>query len=272
MIAEAIGAIANLVRKGDAAQKIDGGPRLSRYVIGGEVKEFPIPGPSRDHKVSSLADLIALANRFAPEPPPAPADSGKSKGLLPMPSPVSGPTVWYSPERVVLVIDDEGNRIDRTTLDLTKSEMFLVIESLRGGKWMGIKDFIRLIRNRLSGCIPDSELLDIVSDIRFENGSAVSAKITRQSESLGKELNSRVQTTVEMPDSVWVEVPVYKTPGEGHPYRVRCMVEVDASAGLLLLQPAPDEIDRVVDLAMGSIAERLHELLSPAIPSYYGSP
>ena len=55
------------------------------------------------------------------------------------------------------------------------------------------------------------------------------------------------------------------------PLSLRCSVEVDAGEGTFRLLPLPDEIDRVLQVAVASIAERLTDQLDGAT-AYYGKP
>jgi hypothetical protein len=64
---------------------------------------------------------------------------------------------------------------------------------------------------------------------------------------------------------------VFRQADERTPLSLRCSVEVDAGEGTFRLLPLPDEIDRVLQVAVASIAERLTEQLDGAT-AYYGKP
>jgi hypothetical protein len=262
MIAEGIKALVDLATRAGSPQKIESGnPRASAYVIAGEVHMVDIEPPPRDHKAGTLGDLIALANRFA--------ETGDLE-----------PVVWYDAEAVVLVIDDEvggenGNRIEKATLPLATSDVFARLVKLRAdpaAAWMNQKDFIRLLRIELAGTLADGVLLNPTRKIVWSTSDTSTGTVKRGAESMGREINSRATTDGgDLPDEVKLNVPVYKTPGERERYPMNCSVEIDPGDNELQLMPLPDEIERVRQLALASIAERLASELK-GVPAYQGKP
>lgn len=254
MFSDALKYLADLATKAAAPQLVNtGDPRKVGYVAGGSLvvtETKPLP---REHEVSSLEDLAALANRFS--------DAGAQ------------PAVWYSEGRVVLVIDDDGHRLETVTLALAESDRFKALRQLAESKaWFDQKDFVRLLRITLAGTLDPVVLLEKVRKVRFENGVTTTSEKRSQRESLGREITSQATTDGgDLPDEVTLSVPVYKTAGERRSYGLVCSVEVDPGMGKFRLLPLPDEIERVEQLAVGSIAERLMESLTAA-PAYYGEP
>src|SRR5580692_3607397 len=112
---EAIQEISALTREASEARELPrNDPRTQTFVIGGVKHDYERPEPPRAHRVKTLADLIALANRFA-----ADADEDHM------------PAVWFAEDKVVLVIDDDGHRIETVTLALEVSDVFAVLIQLR---------------------------------------------------------------------------------------------------------------------------------------------
>jgi hypothetical protein len=256
MIAEALKYLTGLATIAAAPVKIeDGDNRRIRHVINGEVIERDLPAPPRAHSVGCLADLIELANRFHAE-----------ESRLPV--------VWFDAAAVVLVIDDDGHRLEHATMKLEVSDAFAKLTELRTSKtWHEQKDFVRLLRIDLAGTLEQTVLLERVRKLKFENGVITSSEVGRQKESLGREITSRVEAGQgELPEEVLLSVPIYKTLGETERHPVRCSVEVDPPMGRLRLMPLPDEIERVRYMAIGSIEDRLEEGLKEGLPAYYGRP
>ena len=109
--------------------------------------------------------------------------------------------------------------------------------------------------------------------MKFENGVITQSEIKKNRESLGKEITAKVETPLDVPDCVTLNVPVYKSLGEREPYPIYCSVEIDpVRQDAFRLAPLPDEIERVQYLAVGSILQRLRESLPDGVPCYYGSP
>lgn len=260
MIAEALQFLADLKSKSLAPQELPGDARISRRVIDGTVHEWFVRPEPREHEPACLADLIRLAVRFA-------ADDTGSDG-----NPYV-PVVWYDELGVVLVMDDAGHRIETATLTLAESDVFARLAELRRTReWFEQKAFVRLLRVELAGTLEPVALLERVRKLRWENGVTTSGHVTRQQESLGREIQAKVSAEGELPEEVTLLVPVYKTPGEMGRQPLRCTVDADPALGRLQLLPLPDEIERVRALAVASIGKRLAEGLPETVPCYHGRP
>jgi hypothetical protein len=253
MLTEALQYLEKLVRAAVEPREIFSTPRLKVFLVDGNEIDVDIPVPSRNHRVRSLDGLIALANRFH--------DASDT------------PVVWYSEDYVQLILDDSGHRASMVLLNLEYSDAFRTVLGLRSPQqWYDQKSFIRLLRVSLAGTLDAVHLLDIVRRLRFENGTVTSGTVTRQQESLGREITAKVSAEKEIPDFVTLEIPVYKVAGLTERLPLRCHVEVDPARGAFQLIPFPDEIERVQQMAIVGIAERLGRDLEEGIPAYYGSP
>jgi hypothetical protein len=255
---DGIDRIANLAIKSTAPQRIESGdPRQIRYLANGSEIVIDTVAEPREHEPEALEEIIRLATRFANE-------DGNA------------PVVWYTGTSVSLVIDDETHRIETATFALQTSDVFAVLERLRlakpGEAWFDQKSFVRLLRIDLAGTLPPVTLLNPVRKVRFENGEKVSGEVRSQRESLGREIISKVESDTELPEEVTLTAPVYKTAGERDSYPVRCSVEVDPMQGKFRLLPLPDELERVRDLAVAYIGERLGVGLPETVPAYRGKP
>jgi hypothetical protein len=257
MIAEAIQSISALTSRAAEPKRLPiDDPRHVDFVVNGEVKSFDVPASPRDHELGQLADLVALANRFA--------EDGEGP-----------PSVWYSEDAVVLVIDDAGHRVERARLPLVVSDVFARLVALRRSPreaWMEQKPFVRLLRVELAGTLDPVELLNAVRSLKFSSTAEARGEVRRAQESMGREINSRVDAAAEIPEEVRLLAPVYKTAGEDERFPVRCTVEVEPAEGRLQLLPLPDEVERVRQAAVRSIGERLAAALDAKVPAYYGKP
>ncbi len=255
MIADAIKYIATLAAEAAKPIEIAGlDPRVKTFAVNGKIESRAIEPSPRNHSVDQIEDIIRLANRFDGE-------EGCS------------PVVWYDEDAVVLVIDDAENRLDQARFDLKTSNVFDKIRELREDKtYYSQKDFVRLLRIELAGTLQPGILLDRVRKIRWETTDARTGEVTRNRESLGREINAKVDSTADIPEEVVLEAPVYSSRGERALYGFHCSVEVEPLNQTFRLMPLPDEIERVQQLAVQSIGERLAESLNEGIPAYYGNP
>lgn len=253
MFDQMIASIVSLGRASAAPVKLDI-PDVTKahFLTGnGQIVTVPIDPSPRDHTVCQLDDLIRMANLF---------DDGLTSCV-----------VWYNEDHVILVLDNDAHRCQKVTMTLEISDVCRVVASLPGACY-DHKSFVRLLRVQLAGALSPSSLLDIVRRVRFDNGAVTHSEVKRTRESLGREITASVSAESEIPDTVTLSVPVYSTLGETDPYPVRCTVEVDPVEGRFRLIPFPDEITRVYQLAVASIARRLAAGLSEGVPAYYGAP
>lgn len=259
MIADALKLLFDLVDKSANPKPLDpGDPRKKSYVVNGEIVERFLQPQPRAYQVESLEDLILLANRVI-DVPDRVADAS--------------PVVWYDGMQVVLVMDDNGHRLERATFLLDCSDAFRTLVGLHeGNNWMDQKAFVQLLRIDLARTMPPAELLDKVRKVRFEGGEVRTATVARQQESLGREINSRVSTEGELPEEVVVSCKVYRNIRESEPLGIRCSVEVDPMRAAFRLRPLPDEIDFVEQIAITQVGELLVGGLHKDIPAYQGKP
>jgi hypothetical protein len=248
MIAEAMQFLATEVIKATAPKELPSTPRTVRRLVEGQVMEWDVPVEPRDHYPATLDEVIALATRFA-------ADK---------------PVVWYNHERVDLVIDDAGHRIEGATLALDVSDTFAVIQTLRKDKpWYAQPDFVRLLRVDLAGTLDPAVLLNRVRKLVI--GQKTTTEVGRRGESFGHEINALAGKDTDPPDEVDLVLPVFKTPGEQTPVYVACTVDVEvAMPKPFRLIPKPDEVERVLQVAVGSIGERLRAGLPEGVACYHG--
>jgi hypothetical protein len=234
--------------------------RAAWFAIGGKVTPITLSVPPREHHVETLTDLILLANRF------------KAEG--------ASPVVWYMQDEVSIVIDDGGHRVETATLTLRDSEVFTSIELLAKNRSTRFdqKEFIRLLRVNLAGTLDPQILLNPIRKVDFATETVKSGTVMRGRESMGASVTSRIESASTPPETVTLMAPVYQTPGERQRYGVNCLVEVLPDEGKFQLIPEPDEIERVRQLALDSIEERLGDGLTStpegmiAIPFYQGRP
>jgi hypothetical protein len=248
MIKEALEYLTSQAILATETEELPGTLRKIRRLVNGEVMEWEVPVEPRDHFPATLDEVIALATRFA-------ADK---------------PVVWYDHEQVVLVIDDAGHRIERATLNLEISDTFGVVQMLRKEKpWFAQPDFVRLLRVDLAGTLDPAVLLNRVRKLVI--GQKTTTEVNRRGESFGHEINALAGKDTDPPDEVDLCLPVFKTPGEQTPVYVACTVDVEvAQPKPFRLVPKPDEVERVLQVAVGSIGERLRAGLPEGVSCYHG--
>lgn len=225
------------------------GGREATYAIGGKVTTELKKIAPRTHHVNSLDDLIASAIKLSTGP---------------------DAVVWYNEQHVVAILNDDEFRDDMITFTLQYTEVFKRVANLKES--FDQKRFVRLLRIELAGTLPPITLLNPVRKVKFENGLIVKGEVSRQRESMSRELKSEVTTDgADLPEGVSLQVKILKNFGEDIELPVKCSVEVDPSEGTFWLLPLPDEIQRVQNWVLADIGERLKAGLGE-IPCFLGSP
>lgn len=233
-------------------------PRLALYLRDGELVTVEKPFAPRSHEPRTINDLLALAARFDSNDD----DEDETKVV-----------VWYGVDQVVLVLDDHADRVEKATVDLQFSDVFLRVRQIARDKMkFDQKAFIRLLRIELAGTLDPVVLLEKVRRLRFENGVRTESTIQRSQESLGRSITSKVESDGDIPEEVALLVPVWKSPGPTDRFPLRCSVEVDPAEGTFRLLPLPDELERVEDCAVDLIWSLLKVGLPSTVPAYHGTP
>lgn len=257
MLDAALKYLVDLAGKAKTASPIDlKDPTRIGYVIDGVIEVNSVPFPPRSHTVKGLDEIVMLADRFA--------DSDSE----------SMPVVWFDDHAVILTIDDGGHRLNSVAMPLETSDVFAkLIELRKNPRPYEQKDFIRLLRVDLAGTLDAVLLLAKCRKLKFTSSGEVTSIKKTQSESLGKEIRSQVETDGgDLPEEVTLFAPVHKTFGLRKPVPIKCAVEVFPADGTFKLVPMPDEIEKAQQEAMQRIAERLREVLPDNVRAYYGKP
>jgi hypothetical protein len=263
------------------------------YAVAGKIERVPVETPPRAHRVNSLDELILYANRCVTNS----AEVGlEDQGDEPIPSPshetvnagdatrfihedsswgvqTVSPVIWYDEQRIILVIDDGTRRLNRVTFEPSPSDVFTILKKLRETPaFFPQRDFIRLLRVELAGTLDEGALLSRVRKLDFSVVAKNTGDVARNRESYGNSIASECKGSSEIPESVTLSVPVYRSEGMRDRYPLRCAVELDTRGQSLQLLPLPDEIQAVEQMAIASIRVRLMTSLSASVATYYGTP
>jgi hypothetical protein len=248
MIREALEYFVRISREADKPFNLEiADPKAKYFLVNGKILRAEIPENPREHRPNSLEDFIAVVLKFGDDP-----------------------FVFFDEKSVIGILDGYDHRVNWVTFVLVKSDQWEALTSY--GRWLSQKDFVRLLRIDLVGCLLPATLLDRVRKLVIENGVAISSEVGRQKESLGRSIQATVTGSGDFPEQVVLSIPIYKTLGEKAGYPLRCSVEIDPMRmEPFRLLPLPDELERVQHLAMTSIRERLLAGLD-GVPIFYGRP
>ncbi len=201
-------------------------------------KPFP-----REHRTVSFDDFIEAVSHY------------KEKGGF-------APAVWYSPERIVAVLDDKADsrRLDKVTLPLDYTPGFRFFLNDAAGAWMPQKAFIRKLRVDLADCLTDSSsaLLKAARVLSFNESQSGYGKVQLGSESLGRDIQEQVSLDQgEVPDQVTFSIRVFTDAGLKRRYLINCAVDVNPREGTFNIAPLPSQVQETLDEELQHVGERL---------------
>jgi hypothetical protein len=244
---EALELLISTAQQAKRVERLDTSPdgRVAIYDEGGTISEVPIPPPERNHRVRSLADLIAFAAEC------------------------SAAIVWHDRGSVVLILDDRDRR-DRVTFELTRFETFVLLSAQTGADHQAVHDqrgFVRLLRDLGA----DSAVIAPFRRLDWQASVRVTGEHGQTADRLGREIQGSISGT-DLPEDLIIMTPVYAQAGETELQSVRCRIDCQVLEQRLALRPLPGEIDAAYERAQDSIRERLRKGLGDDARIYYGSP
>lgn len=251
MIAEALEFIANLKAQSLAETKIDiGDPSQVIWLIGDKIVRESVPIPTRQHDALDIAAIVAIIERLDDN--------------------TTTPVVWVNSDNVTLIVDDAGYRANTVVYELEKTFAFITVALLAKNRpWFDQREFIRLLRIDLENSLNPGLLLDRVRKVRFENGAVSTNTITKDRESMGRQVHSAVSGEGEIPEEVILSVRVFEAHAK---FPVKCVVDVDPVRGMFQLIPLPDEVRQIELMALNEIRTDIMVQVPDSVPVYLGRP
>lgn len=251
---DALALLQDTARKAAApvALKIDGRTTEAHFALDGRLESLPIQPDPRSHRVATIDDLIAAAIHYATADDEA--------------------VVWFCRHFATVVLNDARDREDRVSCPLDASREYLTLERLdTERRYISQRDFLRLLRLDLG--LPWAAL-DPFRRLDWTNRTGGKTEMGHGKESLGRAIESQVTAgEADLPEFLNVEIPIYRTPGETTPYAIRCVLDFDATNGLILMAPASGELERVTALHLEDLRHRLETGLRAAeIAVFQGTP
>lgn len=207
------------------------------------------PGP-RSHDLVSLDEAVLFA---------------KEKGNP------SETVVWFDSEGVVIVLKDETRR-DRATLTLTTTPQFDLLVKLQNDQPMfDQRDFRRLLKVQLSGCLRDNVLVNWVSDMQFTSQGEARGQLGHGRDSMGKDIEATAASDIGLcPEEIILDVRVFDDPAQKGRWAVKCAVEVLTREQKFRLVPLPLELHNAMEDELFVVGQKLREGLECKV--YRGTP
>lgn len=251
MLAEAIGA---LVKLGQEARELtfhkDPMVPNKLWVRQGDgVTVFDAPPPARAHKLLGYDDFVAVVTN---------------------PDVAKHPEVFLNAKSATVLLDGTDRR-ERATVDFVESARLAECRVMqRQPRSMQPAEVVKFLRFHMHGANVD-HVIQAMSRIDFSRTSAGRTDVSHGKESLGRSVEAQVQQADSVPKTFTVTVPIWTNPGfDRYSAQVEFGVYLDLAAQTVELRVLSDEVERVVNLALATVAHDVGDAVSKDVPVLLG--
>lgn len=136
-----------------------------------------------------------------------------------------------------------------------------------GGTWFSQRDFVRLLRVALAGCVANPALASCVASVKWTAGAVAEGEVKHGRESISRDLKAEVLGVSAIPEEVAVSLRAW----DGLPFMLEfnCAVEVDVQNQRFRLTPLGDAFDDALYRAYAGALAMFGEIVGDVIA---GSP
>ena len=168
-------------------------------------------------------------------------------------------TFWVDPSGVTAVLNDMDHRDQTIHLELMLTpQMRLLIDMEQEGQhWRSQKDTIRLLRHNLDEQTSPSDLVTKLRILDFQRSSGVSSNRQHGKDTLGQEVEAKVQQSDQIPDRFTVNAPVFINPYCNGPQPFAMTLDIDAQQATFLIAPTPGQCRKASDAALQAIVDAI---------------
>lgn len=210
--------------------------------------EMNVPPPARKPTLGSLQSFVDVVNDET----------------------IAGsPEVYVSPSKVIAFLEN-SDRKECATLPLTETVRFGMLRALIAPKLLDPRELVKLLRFQLHAAGNDP-LIRALARVDFTRTSSGKSSQEHGRESLGRSVEAAVQSAEQVPETFNIAVPIWSTPGlQGFAASVQIGIYLDLDAQKIEVRVLPDEIERVMGLAVKGLIELLSEQIKA--PIFFGTP
>lgn len=237
---EAIETMAKIIRTGETPRFVKHPDLDGRHVLvqGGEIVEGKRP-PYRDAYAVSLDGLIGMLDDLATD---------KTR-------------VYVGDTRVVALLNDSGDRLDRIELSLSSCESWRELSQDDALGNLTQSEAVWKMRSTFAGGVSPGSLLPSIRSLKFNTSKTGYSDAQHGRESMGVDVESAITSSGEaIPETVALRTPMYDqlAGDEGWPgVAVQCALRVNVEERSITFRPVEGEIERARDAARRFIAERI---------------
>lgn len=174
-----------------------------------------------------------------------------------------GSVIFYSVNGIEYIEQPHDKRGITATMELHYTDAYKAISEC---KWLSQKDFLRMLRIDLRGCMPNDMLATAMAKVVFKTQSAGASTVVQGRQSMSRELLQSINDESSFPEEYTFVLDVFDE--VKLPVSIDCAIEVDMEKNIFKITPFTNSIKDSVNHTMEHIASRLKE----ACPKcYFGS-
>jgi len=180
------------------------------------------------------------------------------------------PTVYLGESGVHAMLDDE-DRLEDVRMNFELSDQYNVLLELKHG--VSQKDLVKILRTKLAGCVSHENFLSIVRQLEFDVNRGSRGEVQHTKESLGRTVEKNVRAKAgEMPEELRITLPLFSIPHD-IPTEITlvCAVTIDIDNEKISVETTGDSLIRERKRVLGSIADRLQQVLPEDAKLVFGS-
>lgn len=196
--------------------------------------------------------------------------------------------VWYNLDSVIVrfaefAIPDALPLRDRLVLALSLSDPMLKLREWDNQRTsLSQNDLAGLLRTKFRGLYTPVSLIDSVSAIDWVNNEKGKSVATQTSRSVSREIETKMDGRINLPEVVAFSVPVWATGGPALTalrVKIECVLETNAATCAFVLTPVGNQVEDQLAWAEGRLGEIVIDNLNKAFgkggtvpPVFHGSP
>lgn len=230
----------------------------------GTIEPLSLPRPPREHSISTVGEVAPYIEHL--QKMDGLADDGDDEG--------SQPVVWYSEDRVVIVLDDRHNsqRRDLVTCPLKHSDAWKLLRECEQGKAWTQKDFIRVLRTKLWDCLGEQgdAFLRALRTLSRQASDKARSDHQHGRATIDREIEDQLKSeSGDLPEVLALQVRVYQDPALELRQTVQCALDIDPQLVQFSLIPLAGQLDDAQSREMAILGQLLDDADADV---FYGRP
>lgn len=222
----------------------------------GTKQYLPTPIASKVRHIETFQSFVDLVNTRTEGMICDPDDGEDASGAGPLVPAHEGSCVYYGEDGFKYDENPSVIHALRAKCKLVSSDEYEWL-STQSSKDMNQEAFIRTLRITLRSCFPNTALLTIIREVKFDSTTGVTSETQHGRQSISRSIINEVKGLGTIPEEVQLSVQPY----ENLPYKatVTCAIEINEKTATFKLTPYPGELTKAIESVLAEAVKRLPE-------------